>query len=75
MPPERHTVECDLAAVLAAAGVPPGPIRAAMTAAHRALVDPPVPTDDDDFTAKAVAASSAAQHTAREAAQIGRAHV
>ena len=69
MPPERHTVECDLAAVLAAAGVPPGPIRAAMTAAHRALVDPPVPTDDDDVTAKAVAASSAAQHTAREAAR------
>ena len=40
MPPERHTIECDLAAVLAAAGVPAGPIRAAMTAAHRALVDP-----------------------------------
>ena len=34
MPPERHTIECDLAAVLAAAGVPAGPIRAAMTAAH-----------------------------------------
>ena len=72
MPPERHTIECDLAAVLAAAGVPAGPIRAAMTAAHRALVDPrgTFPgSDGDDVKAAAAAAAAAAAHTAREAAR------
>ena len=78
MPRPEHTATCDLNAVLAAAGVPAGATRDAMSAAHVALVTGAAAERDADVAAndvaaraaaRAAAAAAAATYTPREAAR------